>query len=261
MYKADNGWVVFQVSTDVTFPHIDSSHNECAVGFASLAGFPQVLGAIDCAHVAIRGPSHEPGVFINRKGFHSINVQLVCNHKKRFMQVCTRFPGSGHDDFILWQSNIPNLFLPGARLKGWLVGDKGYSLQTWLMTPVRNPINEAQERFNQSHITTRCVIRQATGKLKMHFRCLDRFGGALQYSPVSMSRIIGVCCVLHDIAQQRGLEVEKDQVAHQSSSDDEDVEEEEEEMDQDEEQYKDMAPIARPATYVAARAAKDALTA
>ncbi|XP_067852020.1 putative nuclease HARBI1 [Heptranchias perlo] len=192
-----------KASASVNFPHDDNSQNERAVGFASLAGFPWVQHAIKCTHGAIRGPQHEPGVFINQKGFHSINARLVCNHKKRFLQVCTRFPGSCHDAFILCQSIIPDLFQTGDRVKGRLIGDKGYPLKTWPITLVRDPTNEAQERYNQSHTTTKCVIEQAIGMLMMSFRCLDRSGGARQYSPSRVSRIIVVCCVLHNIAQQR----------------------------------------------------------
>ncbi|XP_067833268.1 putative nuclease HARBI1 [Heptranchias perlo] len=226
-----------RASTYVNFPCYNNSQNERSVGFASLAGFPQVQGAINCTHMAIREPPEQPGAFINCKRFCSINVQLVCNYKKRFIQICARFPGSCHDAFILRQSNIPNLFLPGNRLKGRLVGDKGYPLQIWFMTPVRNPTNETQACYNESHMPTRCVIEQAIGVLKMCFRCLDRSGGTLQYSPARVSRMIVVCSALHNIAQQQGLEVENDQGAYQSSSDDETIEEEGEEEEEDKEQF------------------------
>ncbi|XP_067855250.1 putative nuclease HARBI1 [Heptranchias perlo] len=167
----------------VNFPCNDISQNERAFGLTCLVGFPQLQGANDCTHMAIRAPPDQPGACVSPKGFHPISVQLVCKHKKRFMQVCARFHGSSHDAFILWQSNIPDLFVPGTSLKGWLLGNKGYPLQTWLVTPLRNPTsNEQQERHNANHMSTRCVTEQAIGMLKMHFRCLDRSGGALRGS-------------------------------------------------------------------------------
>lgn len=38
---------------------------------------PGVIGCIDCTHVAIVKPSHEEHLFFNRKGYHSLNVQMV----------------------------------------------------------------------------------------------------------------------------------------------------------------------------------------
>ena len=50
-------------------------------GFYSKGGFPGVIGCIDGTHVRIQGPSENENDFVNRKGFHSINVQAICNHK------------------------------------------------------------------------------------------------------------------------------------------------------------------------------------
>ncbi|KAK3721273.1 hypothetical protein QZH41_011157, partial [Actinostola sp. cb2023] len=38
-------------------------------------GFPGVVGVIDGTHIAIRAPSEKPDTYINRKKFHSIQVQ------------------------------------------------------------------------------------------------------------------------------------------------------------------------------------------
>lgn len=45
-------------------------------------GFPGVIGTIDCTHIAIIAPSIEDPVrpalpYYNRKGFYSLNVQMV----------------------------------------------------------------------------------------------------------------------------------------------------------------------------------------
>ena len=41
-------------------------------GFASCAGFLQVVGAVDGCHVPIIGRQQSPDDYINRKGFHSL---------------------------------------------------------------------------------------------------------------------------------------------------------------------------------------------
>jgi hypothetical protein len=38
---------------------------------------PGVIGAIDCTHVAIVRPTIHEEHFVNRKGYHSMNVQAV----------------------------------------------------------------------------------------------------------------------------------------------------------------------------------------
>ena len=42
--------------------------------FYSLGRFPGVIGAIDGTRIPIIAPSEDEHLFVNRKGFHSINV-------------------------------------------------------------------------------------------------------------------------------------------------------------------------------------------
>ena len=44
--------------------------------FGGVAGFPKVVGVIDGTQVRIIAPSNEEELYVNRKGFHSINVQV-----------------------------------------------------------------------------------------------------------------------------------------------------------------------------------------
>ncbi|XP_067899198.1 putative nuclease HARBI1 [Heterodontus francisci] len=198
-----------------------------AIGFSSIAGFPQVQGVIDCTHVTIKALAGQPAEYVNRKGFYSINVQLVCDQWKCFMQICSHFPGSCHDAFVLCQSQLPLLFTELAQMEGWLLGDKGYPLQTWLLIPVRQPTIAAEEGYNVSHGATRATIEQAIGMLKMCFCCVNRSGAALHYEPDRIALIFAVCCALHNYANKRGEALQDEERYEQdSSSDAEDLQQE-----------------------------------
>ena len=103
------------------------------------------MGAIDCTHIQIQstgGPIAE--VFRNRKGTFSINVQCICDSKMRFTDIVCRWPGSTHDSRILENSCIYSKFENGL-IDGLILGDGGYPLKKWLMTPLSNP-NSIPER-------------------------------------------------------------------------------------------------------------------
>ncbi|XP_062580327.1 putative nuclease HARBI1, partial [Saccostrea cucullata] len=44
--------------------------------FHSIAGFPNVLGCVDGTFIKIQAPSQNESDFVNRKGYHSLNVQV-----------------------------------------------------------------------------------------------------------------------------------------------------------------------------------------
>ncbi|XP_072369007.1 putative nuclease HARBI1 [Scyliorhinus torazame] len=179
--------------------------------FFAIAGFPKVQGIIDCMQVAICAPNNNPMAYLNAKGYYSLNVQITCDHHQKITNVNACFPGGMHDFYILKQSEIPLIFEGERKFTGWLLGDLGYVLQPWLMTPLRNPCTVAENRYNVVHAQTRVVIKQTLGLLKKRFRCLDRSGGALRYAPEKVSKIVTVCCILHNIAMDSGLSLDLDE--------------------------------------------------
>ena len=54
--------------------------NEIKAGFYQKAHFPNVIGCVDGTHVRIQAPSEDEPSYVNRKGYHSINVQGICDH-------------------------------------------------------------------------------------------------------------------------------------------------------------------------------------
>ena len=73
------------------------------------------------------------------------------------------------------------------------------------MTPVRNPATPEQVRYNSKHTGTRFKIENAFGIWKSCFRCIDKSGGALQYSPQRCCKIITATAVLHNYAMRNSV--------------------------------------------------------
>lgn len=57
--------------------------------FRQLSNFPGTIGAIDGCHIAISASIKNSDSYINRKGYHSIVLQGICDYKLRFIDVFT----------------------------------------------------------------------------------------------------------------------------------------------------------------------------
>ncbi|KAF0732557.1 putative nuclease HARBI1 [Aphis craccivora] len=149
-------------------------------------------------------------MYVNRKNEHSINVQLICDASCRIINVNSKFPGSTHDSFIWKNSEIRNYLkdkYEEGTFKSWLLGDKGYPLEPFLMVPFQE--NEIQphskeENYNRIHKKTRSIIERVNGQLKGRFRCLIKHR-MLHYRPQFVSLITIACCVLHNMCKQANL--------------------------------------------------------
>ncbi|KAG0729704.1 putative nuclease HARBI1 [Chionoecetes opilio] len=65
--------------------------------FFRIADFPNVIGIVDGTHIPIAAPAVDEDVYVNRKHFHSLNIQVVCDADYVFRDYCNRFPGCTHD--------------------------------------------------------------------------------------------------------------------------------------------------------------------
>ncbi|KAK0152189.1 putative nuclease HARBI1 [Merluccius polli] len=115
--------------------------------FHRIAGLPNVLGCIDGTHVPITAPSENEGDYVNRKSFHSINVQIICDAACIITNVEAKWPGSVHDSRIYRECRLSNRFARGE-FDGYLLGDHGYPCQPSLLTPYPDPEPGPQQRFN-----------------------------------------------------------------------------------------------------------------
>ncbi len=109
----------------VHFPVDEESRRQNQRKFGEMAGFPQVVGCVDGTHVRVCPAADDEADFVNRKGFHSMNVQAICDHEMKFTNIVCRWPGRTHDSFILRNSEIYAAFEDG-RCTGKILGDSGY---------------------------------------------------------------------------------------------------------------------------------------
>ena len=65
----------------VKFPRTQQEKDVIKQGFYDLGGFPCVIGCVDGSHIRITAPTANECNFVNRKGYHSINVQGITDHK------------------------------------------------------------------------------------------------------------------------------------------------------------------------------------
>uniref|UniRef100_A0A3B3SHL6 Putative nuclease HARBI1 n=1 Tax=Paramormyrops kingsleyae TaxID=1676925 RepID=A0A3B3SHL6_9TELE len=173
-----------QVATKyIAFPYRPQQQLPVKKGFYAIAGLPNIIGAIDCTHVCIKAPSPDPFPYLNRKQFHSINVQLICNAQHHLLNVVSRFPGGAQDSHIRQNSSVDMCLEQGAAGDAWLLGDRGYALAPWLMMPLVDPQTPQEMSYNQMHARARSTNKRTIGILKGRWMCLGTAGGELLYTP------------------------------------------------------------------------------
>ena len=65
----------------IKWPSTEAEIVQIKRGFYDNGGCPGVIGGVDGTQIRIQGPTENENDYVNRKGFHSINVQAICNHK------------------------------------------------------------------------------------------------------------------------------------------------------------------------------------
>ncbi|GBC50340.2 protein ANTAGONIST OF LIKE HETEROCHROMATIN PROTEIN 1-like [Rhizophagus irregularis DAOM 181602=DAOM 197198] len=180
----------------IVFPNTESEINEITNGFKGTGRIPNVIGAIDGSHIPIKALHLFPVDYFNRKGFYSIVLQAVVNHKKSFLDICVGWPGSTHNSRILVNSNLYNKFnnLVTTFNNKYILGDGGYPNLSWLID----------------------IVKQAFGLLKGRWRCLLH---SLEVSFEIIPHIITTCCILHNICEERRNFLPPEEQYHDTGTD------------------------------------------
>ncbi|XP_067208395.1 uncharacterized protein [Linepithema humile] len=161
-------------------------------------GFPGVIGAIDGCHIPCKQPIGNATDYYNRKGFHSIILQGVCDHKGLFIDIFIGMPGRMHDARVFRNSPLFQYMTNAeAPLNRPLIGDTAYPLLCNLMTPFKDNghLTRSQISYNTKLSSIRSIIETAFGLLKVKFRRLKY----LDISDFELgNNMIAAACVLHN---------------------------------------------------------------
>ncbi|KAK9708085.1 DDE superfamily endonuclease [Popillia japonica] len=79
----------------------------CTLRPRYVSRFPRVLGAVYGTHVCIQSPGGDNAeLFRNRKGYFSINTQVIADANYVIRDIVGRWPGSAHDANIFENSSV-----------------------------------------------------------------------------------------------------------------------------------------------------------
>ena len=142
---------------------------------------------------------------------YAVILQGTVSVDKKFIDVCTGFPGSLHDARVFRLSNLfvraeneelltnPVRDINGVQVGPQLLGDGAYPIKAWLMKPYPGigNLTRSQRNFNRELSKLRVNVENAFGLLKGRWRCLGT--GELYEDIELVSHTIIACCILHDI--------------------------------------------------------------
>lgn len=178
--------------------------------FREFSGLPGVVGAIDGTHFPIRKPNTSPeDYFYFKSGGYTMQCQAVVDRSRKFIDLSVGMPGSTNDarqlrrSMLYHKATTTALFDPNDAVDGftpYLIGDKGYPILPWLITPyrdfggVRRSVQEAL--FNRKLSRARSVVENAFGILKQTFRELH---SASDLHVTLLPDVVVCCCILHNL--------------------------------------------------------------
>ncbi|XP_077359366.1 putative nuclease HARBI1 [Festucalex cinctus] len=180
----------------ITLPLTRRARIDMAHIVEEFCGIPDVLALLIPAHFKITEGPFE--LHVNSLGYASVVCQIICDLDGNILSVEQCCAGGTHEQ-DLWSTSFRGREIE-EELYGryWVVGGEGYDLSKRVLTPVPDPINEAQAKFNAAHAKLREVARATLRSLKWRFRCLNQLG----FEQHKLTNVVKACCVLHNIAMK-----------------------------------------------------------
>ncbi|KAI8030438.1 Protein ALP1-like [Camellia lanceoleosa] len=197
------------------WPSTEAEMKEIKSKFERIRGLrlPNCCGAIDTTHImmCLSSIDRSNNIWCDKEKNHSMILQAIVDPDMRFLDIVTGWPGSLSDSLVLKSSTFFKLSEEGKRLNGekvkisegtelreFIVGDLGFPLLPWLLTPYQgHSLTDSQANFNKQLSAARMVAQRALARLKETWRIIQ--GVMWRPDKNRLPRIILVCCLLHNI--------------------------------------------------------------
>ncbi|KAG2193939.1 hypothetical protein INT47_003509 [Mucor saturninus] len=172
--------------------------------------FRNCMGYIDGTHFRLsQKPTDCPESYHNRKGFYSVNCQVVCDERKTTLGFQSGQAGSmcdatcvEHASFMINREAKYFTCGDGASHE-YLLGDSGYALHPFVLTPYRRPqvVSSVKcEDFNKVHSSARVAVENTIGVSKGKWRILKNIPIQINCEEdiMRIHELVHVCGLLHN---------------------------------------------------------------
>ena len=124
------------------------------------------IGIVDGTFVNLcQKPSVDPETYWSRKQKYSMNVQIVCNHRREIIYYQVGYPGSCNDTYCFRNSDLNKHPERYFNIGEYLLADGGYILNSRTLIPYKTPTGE-QIEFNRKISSARIIVEHVMGLLK-----------------------------------------------------------------------------------------------
>ncbi len=170
-------------------------------------GFQKCIGIIDGTIIILsQRPDRYGDSYWCRKCCYSLNVQVICDNKRKVLYYYGGWPGSVYDNRA-WKNC--RIFKSASTYFGegeYLVGDCAYSkcnvmVQTFKKLPGISNLTQEQEFFNTRLGSLRVKSEHCIGILKNRFPMIRRTNARIrdQHDVMEVMDVFGCCAILHNL--------------------------------------------------------------
>ncbi|KAG0430745.1 hypothetical protein HPB47_021501 [Ixodes persulcatus] len=180
--------------------------------FQAALEFPQGIAALDGCHFPVSPPKVNASDYYNYKGWYSIILLALVDHRYRFRYVNVGTPGRCHDAHVFRRSALakilegptfttPMVTINGTAVPPLVLCDQAFPLTCNMLKPYarKNVTGKSpQEKFNRQLSSARRVVENAFGRIKARFRFIMK---RLECDVDNARFVIRACCTLNNICE------------------------------------------------------------